>query len=234
MLLHGVTSSGKTEVYIKLIKDVLEDGRQVLFLLPEIALTAQIINRLRKYFGGKVGVYHSRFSVSQRAEVWSRTMDPDPNRRYQVLLGARSAVFLPFIDLGLVIVDEEHDTSFKQTDPSPRYSGRDAALYLARMCNARAILGSATPSIESYFNTQEGKYGLVEMKHRYGGLQMPEVLCVDMKEAHRNKEVRGMFSDFLLSHIETALSEHHQVILFLRNLLVRHMVFQYRFHNMAY
>lgn len=214
MLLHGVTSSGKTEVYIKLIKDLLEDGRQVLFLLPEIALTAQIINRLRKYFGGKVGVYHSRFSVSQRAEVWSRTMDPDPNRRYQVLLGARSAVFLPFVDLGLVIVDEEHDTSFKQTDPSPRYSGRDAALYLARMCNARAILGSATPSIESYFNTQEGKYGLVEMKHRYGGLQMPEVLCVDMKEAHRNKEVRGMFSDFLLSHIETALSEHHQVILF--------------------
>ncbi|MCR4658796.1 MAG: primosomal protein N' [Bacteroidales bacterium] len=214
MLLHGVTSSGKTEVYIKLIQDTLKAGKQVLFLLPEIALTAQIINRLRHYFGNKVGVYHSRFSVSQRAEVWTRTMHPDPKKRYQVLLGARSALFLPFINLGLVIVDEEHDSSFKQADPAPRYNGRDTALYLARLNGIRTILGSATPCVESYFNAKEGKYGLVEMKHRYGGLQLPEVLCVDMKEAHREKEVRGMFSNFLISHIETALKEKRQVILF--------------------
>ncbi|MBR1850837.1 MAG: primosomal protein N' [Bacteroidales bacterium] len=213
-LLHGVTSSGKTEVYIKLIQGVLEQGKQVLFLLPEIALTAQLINRLRKYFGNYVGVYHSRFSVSQRAEVWSRTMSPDPEKRYRVLLGARSAVFLPFRDLGLVIVDEEHDTSFKQAEPAPRYNGRDAALYVARLYGARAVLGSATPSIETYFMAQEGKYGLAVMKHRFGGIQMPEVLCVDMKEAHRKKEVRGSFSVFLLDNIEAALKANKQVILF--------------------
>ncbi len=222
-LLHGVTSSGKTEVYIKLIQETIQQGRQVLFLLPEIALTAQIINRLRKYFGDRVGVYHSRFSVSQRAEVWNRTMDPDPDRRYQVLLGARSALFLPFQDLGLVIVDEEHDSSFKQQDPAPRYQGRDAAIYLAHLWGAKTVLGSATPSLESYFNAQQGKYGFCEMKKRYGGLQLPEVLCADMKEeSNRIRREMGAraasgtthFSKFLLDHIQEALDRHEQVILF--------------------
>lgn len=221
-LLHGVTSSGKTEVYIKLIDVAVRQGKQVLFLLPEIALTAQIINRLRKYFGDRVGIYHSRFSASQRAEVWSRTMDPDPSRRYQVLLGARSALFLPFQNLGLVIVDEEHDSSFKQHDPAPRYHGRDAAIYLAHLWGAKTVLGSATPSLESYYNAQQGRYGLCQMQHRYGGLQLPEVLCADMKE--ESKRVRRQmgakaaevihFSQFLLDHIREALERHEQVILF--------------------
>ena len=222
-LLHGVTSSGKTEVYTKLIHETVKQGRQVLFLLPEIALTAQIINRLRRYFGDLVGVYHSRFSVSQRAEVWERTQSADPNQRYQVLLGARSALFLPFQDLGLVIVDEEHDGSYKQYDPAPRYNGRDAAIYLAHLWGARTVLGSATPSLESYYNAQQGKYGLCEMKRRYGGLLMPEVLCADMKEeAARLRRERGdraatggtHISQFLLEHIQQALDNKEQVILF--------------------
>lgn len=221
-LLHGVTSSGKTEVYIKLIHEVIKQGRQVLFLLPEIALTAQIINRLRKYFGNRVGVYHSRFSSSQRAEVWSGTMEADEGRRLQVLLGARSALFLPFRNLGLVIVDEEHDGSFKQHDPAPRYHGRDAAIYLAHLWGAQTVLGSATPSLESYFNAQQGKYGLCEMKKRYGGLRLPEVMCADMKEESNRirREVGAQaagavhFSKFLLDHIQEALDRHEQVILF--------------------
>lgn len=221
-LLHGVTSSGKTEVYIKLIHEVVKQGKQVLFLLPEIALTAQLINRLRKYFGKTVGVYHSRFSASQRAEVWTHTSAADPAQRYQVLLGARSALFLPFADLGLVIVDEEHDTSYKQYDPAPRYHGRDSAIYLAHLWQARTVLGSATPSLESYFNAQQGKYGLATMTKRYGGLQMPEVLCADMKEeAARVRRERGTvsarsthFSQFLLNHITEALENKEQVILF--------------------
>lgn len=222
-LLHGVTSSGKTEVYIRLIHEVVSQGRQVLFLLPEIALTAQTINRLRKYFGDRVGVYHSRFSASQRAEVWQRTLSSDPGKRYQLLLGARSALFLPYQDLGLIIVDEEHDSSYKQYDPAPRYHGRDAAIYLARLWNARAVLGSATPSIESYFNAQNGKYGFCEMKKRYGGLRMPEVLCADMKEeCSRVRHEMGSaydgqiphFSQFLLNHIQEALNHREQVILF--------------------
>ena len=222
-LLHGVTSSGKTEVYIRLIDQTIRQGRQVLFLLPEIALTAQIINRLRKYFGDKVGVYHSRFSSSQRAEVWNRTQTSDPNQRFDVLIGARSALFLPFQNLGLVIVDEEHDSSYKQYDPAPRYNGRDSAVYLAHLWHARTVLGSATPSLESYFNTRQGKYGLCEMKHRYGGLFMPEVLCVDMKEeAARLRREKGdcailsstHISQFLLQHIAKALEDHEQVILF--------------------
>lgn len=222
-LLHGVTSSGKTEVYIRLIHEVLEQGKQVLFLLPEIALTAQIINRLRKYFGARVGVYHSRFSASQRAEVWQRTLSANPDQRYQLLLGARSALFLPYQDLGLIIVDEEHDSSYKQYDPAPRYHGRDAAIYLAHLWGARTVLGSATPSIESFFNAQNGKYGFCEMRKRYGGLQMPEVLCADMKEeCSRIRRELGSayngqvphFSQFLLEHIETALHNHEQVILF--------------------
>ncbi|MBP5540931.1 MAG: primosomal protein N' [Bacteroidales bacterium] len=221
-LLHGVTSSGKTEVYIKLIDEVVKQGKQVLFLLPEIALTAQIINRLRRYFGDLVGVYHSRFSPSQRAEVWTRTFTDDPNQQFQVLLGARSALFLPFRNLGLVIVDEEHDTSYKQYDPTPRYHGRDAAIYLAHLWGARTVLGSATPSLESYFNAKQGKYGLVTMTKRYGGLQMPEVLCADMKEELRQiRREQGEkaaqsthFSRFLLENMQEALDNHEQVILF--------------------
>lgn len=212
-LLHGVTSSGKTEVYIHLIDDVLRQGKQVLFLLPEIALTAQVINRLRRFFGNSVGIYHSRFNTQERAEVWQRTMDPSPNG-YKVLLGARSAQFLPFNNLGLVIVDEEHDSSYKQNEPAPRYNGRDSAIYLAHLWGARTVLGSATPSIESYFNAKNGKYGFAEMKKRYGGLRMPEVLCVDMKEAQRKREVQMNFSQFLLNHIKEALARNEQVILF--------------------
>ncbi len=212
-LLHGVTSSGKTEVYIRLIDQTLKQGKQVLFLLPEIALTAQIINRLQRYFGQKVGVYHSRFNTQERAEVWRRTMDPSDNG-YTLLVGARSALFLPFHNLGLVIVDEEHDSSYKQSDPAPRYNGRDSALWLAQLWDARTVLGSATPSIESYFHAQNGKYAFAEMKQRYGGVKMPEVLCVDMKEAHRKKEVRQNFSQFLIDHINEALSRKEQVILF--------------------
>lgn len=212
-LLYGVTSSGKTEVYIHLIEQTLREGRQVLFLLPEIALTAQIINRLRKYFGNKVGVYHSRFSTQERAEVWRRTMDTTESG-YKVLLGARSAIFLPFHDLGLVIVDEEHDNSYKQNDPAPRYNGRDSAIYLAHLWNARTILGSATPSIESYYNAQNGKYGYAEMTERYGGVKLPEVLCVDMKEASRRHEVQMNFSHFLTGYIKEALENNEQVILF--------------------
>jgi len=209
-LLHGVTSSGKTEVYIKLIDEVVRSGRQALFLLPEIALTAQIINRLRKYFGEKVGIYHSRFSMNERTEVWQRTLTGS----YQVLLGARSAVFLPFKDLSLIIIDEEHDSSYKQYEPAPRYHARDAALYLARLWNARTVLGSATPSVESYFNARTGKYGLATLTKRYGGFSLPEVTCVDMKEAFRQGQVKGHFSSTLLQAIEEALSQHRQVILF--------------------
>lgn len=212
-LLFGVTSSGKTEVYIRLIDSVLRSGKQVLFLLPEIALTAQIINRLRRYFGNTVGVYHSRFNTQERAEVWQRTADPG-EQGFRLLLGARSALFLPFYDLGLVIVDEEHDSSYKQADPAPRYNARDSAIYLARSWNARTVLGSATPSVETFFNAQNGKYGYAEIKHRYGGIQMPEVLCVGMKDAHKKGEVQTNFSQFLLAHIKEALQNHEQVILF--------------------
>ncbi len=215
-LLHGVTSSGKTEVYIKLIDEQIKAGHQVLMLLPEIALTAQIINRLQRYFGEKVGVYHSRFSASQRVEVWQRTAlkDKDNPARYQVLLGARSALFLPFNDLSLVIVDEEHDASYKQYDPAPRYQGRDAAIYLARMWGARTVLGSATPSVESYHNALSGKYGLATMRQRYGGFSLPEVTLVDMKQARQAGRLKGNFSQDLLDAIRQALDEHHQVILF--------------------
>ena len=213
-LLYGVTSSGKTEVYIKLIDEQVRAGKQVLFLLPEIALTAQIINRLRRHFGDKVGVYHSRFSASQRVEVWRRTATDNEEARYQVLLGARSALFLPFRNLGLIIVDEEHDASYKQQDPAPRYHGRDAAVYLAHLWGARTVLGSATPSIESYHNAMEGKYGLATLAHRYGGFNLPQVEVVDMKTATRQGEVHGHFSDTMLRAIRDALAARQQVILF--------------------
>ncbi len=213
-LLQGVTGSGKTEVYIKLIADTLAQGKQVLFLLPEIALTTQIINRLRRYFGKQVGVYHSRFSLNQRAEVWQKTMTDNADERYNVLLGARSAIFLPYRDLGLVIVDEEHDSSYKQNDPAPRYQGRDSAIYLAHLYGAATLLGSATPSIESMFNAQNGKYNLATITQRYGGVQMPFVECVDMKAATQNKEVRQHLSETLLQAVTTALEQQEQVILF--------------------
>ena len=212
-LLHGVTSSGKTEVYIKLIDEVVRAGRQALLLLPEIALTTQVINRLKRYFGDKVGVYHSRFSASQRVEVWNRTLASGEGS-FQVLLGARSALLLPFRDLALIIVDEEHDPSYKQQEPAPRYHARDAALYLATRWNARVILGSATPSIESYWSAQTGRYGLATITQRYGGFRLPDVKVVDMREAHRNHEVHGHFSSTLLQAIDEALARHEQVILF--------------------
>src|SRR5574344_2618932 len=213
MLLHGVTYSGKTEVDIKLINDVLRQGKQVLFLLPEIALTAQIINRLRKYFGKHVGVYHSRFNANERAEVWHRTMTAGDDG-YTVLLGARSAVFLPFRDLGLVIVDEEHDSSYKQYDPAPRYNARDTAIVLAQIYGAKTILGSATPSLESYFNAKEGKYELLELKKRYSGTLLPEILVADVKEALKYKEMHSHFSKLLIDNITEALKNKEQVILF--------------------
>ena len=218
-LLHGVTSSGKTEVYIKLIDEVVRQGRQALLLLPEIALTAQVINRLKRYFGDQVGVYHSRFSASRRVEVWNRTLTSGPGG-FQVLLGARSALLLPFHDLALIIVDEEHDPSYKQQDPAPRYHARDAALWLASRCGARVVLGSATPCIETYWHTtgdtleRKSLYELASITKRYGGFQLPEVKIVDMREAHKNHEVHGHFSQTLLSAIDEALARREQVILY--------------------
>ena len=213
VLLHGITGSGKTEIYIKQIAKTLEQGRQVLFLLPEIALTTQIILRLQRYFGDRVGVYHSRYNLHERAEIWHR-VNNDSSNRYDIILGARSSLFLPFRKLGLIIVDEEHDYSYKQMNPAPRYNARDAAIWLAYKHHARVLLGSATPSIETFYNCRSGKYGLVELKKRYGGLQLPEVLVADLKKARRIKEMHGDFSDFLLKHIDEALKNHEQVILF--------------------
>jgi len=216
-LLHGVTSSGKTEIYIKLIEEVVKQGKQVLFLLPEIALTTQIINRLRKYFGDTVGVYHSKYSEFERVEIWNRVINngKDVNdNKYKIVLGARSALFLPYSNLGLVIVDEEHDSSYKQFQPAPRYNARDGAVVLAQMHGAKTLLGSATPSIESYSNANFKKYGLVELTERYGGMHMPEILVADLKSETRRKTMKSHFSSFLMKHIEEALEEKQQVILF--------------------
>ncbi len=212
-LLHGVTSSGKTEIYIKLIEKVIKEGKQVLFLLPEIALTSHLISRLEKYFGNKIGVFHSRFSTQERIEIWNKVRSFGENR-YDIILGSRSCVFLPFDELGLVIVDEEHDSSYKQYDPSPRYNARDMAIVLAQLHNAKTILGSATPSLESYFNAQEGKYQLVELKTRYSGIKLPEILVADLKEAIIKKEMHSHFSKLLLDNINQALQNKEQVILF--------------------
>ena len=211
-LLHGVTSSGKTEVYAKLIQKQLTLGKQVLFLLPEIALTTQIINRLQVYFGGKIAVFHSKYSMNERVEVWNNVLDSKP--KAQVVLGARSSLFLPFSNLGLIIVDEEHETSYKQFDPSPRYHARDTAILLGHMHQAKILLGSATPSLESYFNATTGKYGLVNLTKRFGEVQLPEVELVDIKEKHRKKRMTGHFSDRLLAEIQEALENREQVILF--------------------
>ncbi len=216
VLLHGVTGSGKTEIYIKLIKQTLERGQQVLYLLPEIALTGQIINRLRRFFGDKVGVYHSKYNPFERVEIWNTVLQHSESKqeKYQVVVGARSALFLPFSNLGLIIIDEEHDSSYKQFDPAPRYHARDAAIYLSVLHKAKVLLGTATPSIESYFNTQQGKFGLVDLKSRYGGLQMPEIQVSDLREEKRRKKMRSMFSSLLLKDMEEALDKKEQVILF--------------------
>lgn len=189
-LLHGVTSSGKTEIFIRLIEEQIALGKQVLYLLPEIALTAQIVGRLRKVFGDKVGVYHSKYNENERVEVWNEVLNFKSNtadHRFQIILGARSALFLPYSDLGLIIVDEEHESTFKQYDPAPRYQARDASIVLAQLHKANVLLGSATPSIESYQNAKEGKFGLVELFKRHGNVQMPEILCADIKEATRKR-----------------------------------------------
>lgn len=208
-LLHGVTSAGKTEIYIKLIEQALKQGKQVLYLLPEIALTSQIIERLRKYFGQQVGIYHSKHNEHEKIEIWNHAYD-----KYRIILGARSAVFLPFSDLGLVIVDEEHDSSFKQQDPAPRYNARDAAIYLAYLHKAKTLLGSATPSIESYYNAIHDKYGLVNLYTRYGGVHLPAVWVADLKKETKNKSMHGHFSSFLMTKMEAALEKKEQVILF--------------------
>lgn len=212
-LLHGVTGSGKTEVYVELIKKVIAKGEKVLYLLPEIALTTQIINRLRKYFGAKIGIYHSRFSPNERVEIWNDVLSSKFNK-YDIILGARSAVFLPFKSLGLIIVDEEHETSFKQHDPSPRYNARDAAYVLAKSFGAKLLLGSATPAIETRYSAEQGHIGYVEAKQRFGGIQMPEIQCADLKEATKQKKMFGIFSEFLVLEIKQALANGEQVILF--------------------
>ena len=210
-LLHGVTGSGKTEIYIHLIKLALERKEQVLYLLPEIALTVQMMQRLQRVFGDKLGIYHSKYSDAERVEIWQKQLSQNP---YDVILGARSAVFLPFQRLGLVIVDEEHETSYKQQDPAPRYHARSAAIMLAQMFKAKVLLGTATPSLESYHNAKTSKYGLVELKERYQGIELPEVQVVDTADLQRRKMMAGPFSPLLLARVREALEHGEQAILF--------------------
>ena len=212
-LLHGVTSSGKTEIYIKLIKKMLDEGKQVLYLLPEIALTTQIINRLQKYFGSEVGVYHSKYNENERVEIWQHVAGTG-SQSFNVLLGARSALFLPYKNLGLIIIDEEHDASYKQYDPAPRYNARDTAIFLASMHGAKVLIGSATPAVESFYNASLGKYGLSILADRYGGILLPEVKLVNLKDEHRKKTMQSIFSSALIKEIELALEAKEQVILF--------------------
>lgn len=216
-LLHGVTSSGKTEIYIRLIEEQAKQGKQVLYLLPEIALTAQIITRLKKYFGDKLLVYHSKFGERERVTVWNSMMHYHHHKKdgdYQVIIGARSALFLPITNLGLVIVDEEHDSSYKQVDPAPRYHARDAAIMLANLQGAKVLLGSATPSIESYYNAVHKKYALVKLNQRHQNIKLPETEVVDIKDASRRKKMKSIFSDLLMERIRETLANHEQVILF--------------------
>lgn len=214
VLLHGITSSGKTEIYIHLIEEQLNLGKQVLYLLPEIALTGQIILRLQKHFGKRTGIYHSRFNDQERAEIWKKVAEPDSSKGYRLILGVRSSVFLPFSDLGLVIIDEEHDGSYKQQDPAPRYHARDSAIMLAWFHNAKTIMGSASPSIESYNNALNGKYGLAELKERYGSVKLPDIILANTREAYRKKLMVSHFTPELLNAIDEALSNEEQVILF--------------------
>ncbi|MDQ7949214.1 MAG: primosomal protein N' [Pedobacter sp.] len=210
ILLHGVTASGKTQLYIKLIEKAIAKGGQVLFLLPEIALTTQIVERIKRYFGDKIGVYHSKFSDNERVEIWNKVL----NQTYQVVLGARSAVFLPFNDLKLVVVDEEHESSYKQHDPAPRYQARDAAVFLAHQHGAKVILGSATPSIESYYNALMGKYGLVKLNERFGGVPLPLQQVVSIAEETKRKKMTTYFTSVLIDDMALALENKEQVILF--------------------
>ncbi|NOU58753.1 replication restart helicase PriA [Marinifilum caeruleilacunae] len=214
VLLHGVTSSGKTEIYIHLIEEQIKQGNQVLYLLPEIALTTQIINRLKSVFGNKVGVYHSKFNDAERVEIYNNVLENKSDKAYQVILGVRSSVFLPFSKLGLIIVDEEHENTYKQFDPSPRYHARDAALYLANLHGAKTLLGTATPAVESYYNAQTGKYGLVELFKRHQEIEMPEIIVADIKEARRKKMMKSIFSPELMAHMTESLENKEQIILF--------------------
>ena len=210
-LLHGVTSSGKTEVYIHLIEQAIRQGKQVLYLLPEIALTTQITERLQRVFGSRLGIYHSKFPDAERVEIWRKQLGENG---YDIILGVRSSVFLPFRNLGLVIVDEEHENTYKQQDPAPRYHARSAAIVLAAMYGAKTLLGTATPSIESWQNAMDGKYGFVQLKERYKEIQLPEIIPVDIKELHRKKRMVGQFSPLLIQYMKEALEQKEQVILF--------------------
>lgn len=214
VLLHGVTSSGKTEIYIHLIEEKLKEGKQVLYMLPEIALTTQITGRLIKHFGSGTGVYHSRFSDAEKVEIWRKVSDDFSGNGYKLILGARSSLFLPFHNLGLVIIDEEHDGSYKQHDPSPRYHARDSAIMLAGLYGAKTVLGSATPSVESYYNAITGKYGLAELKERYGNINLPTIIVANSKEAYRKKQMISHFTPELITAIDEALGKNEQIMLF--------------------
>jgi primosomal protein N' (replication factor Y) len=213
-LLHGVTGSGKTEIYIKLIERTIKEGKQVLYILPEIALSIQLLSRLEKYFGDKIGIYHSRFSKEERVEIWNKVKENDKEKRYQIIIGSRASIFLPFSELGLIVVDEEHDGGFKQREPAPRYNARDAAIYLASLHKAKVILGSATPSLETYFNTQIEKYGYVQLNERYLNTPMPIIDMANMREEYINKKNYSIFSSLLYDKISQTLANHQQVILF--------------------
>ncbi|MGB4931833.1 MAG: primosomal protein N', partial [Chitinophagales bacterium] len=210
VLIHGVTGSGKTEVYIELIKEYITAGKQVLYLLPEIALTTQIISRLKKRFGNQIGVYHSKFNQNERIEIWQKVL----SNEYKIILGARSALFLPFNELGLIIIDEEHDYSYKQHEPAPRYHARDAAIYLAYLHKAKTVLGTATPCIETYFQAVNGKFGLVKMFKRYADMAMPEIQIADVKEEEKNKTMHSHFTSALVGRMKYALDAKEQIILF--------------------
>ena len=212
VLLNGVTGSGKTEIYIQLIKETLKQNRQVLFLVPEIGLTTQLVQRLTRYFGNGIGVYNSKYSENERVEVYNHVLNSHENAR--IVIGARSSVFLPFQDLGLIIVDEEQEASYKQNDPAPRFQARDASVVMAKMFNARILLGSATPSLESYYNAYQGKYGYVELTKRFGDVQLPEIVLVDLKEARKKKELNGFFSVKLIDAMNEAFYNGEQVLLF--------------------
>lgn len=212
VLLHGVTSSGKTEIYARLIEEMLASGKQILYMLPEIALTTQLISRLQKYFGERISVYHSRYSINERTEVYNNLLEG--KAKAQIVVGARSSLFLPFKNLGLIIVDEEHEPSFKQYNPAPRYNARDSAVVLGHLHNAKLLMGSATPSLESYHNAKTGKYGLVTLKKRFGNVLMPDIELVDIKEKNRKKLMTGHFSDRLLEEMHEVLKNGEQIIIF--------------------
>lgn len=215
-LIHGITASGKTEIYIHLIDEMIKSGRQALYLVPEIALTTQIIKRLKNVFGEKVGIYHSKLNSQERVEIWEKVLQfkTEPTKGYQVVLGARSAVFLPFSNLGIVIVDEEHENSFKQFDPAPRYNARDMAVVLGHQHGAKVLLGSATPSFESYFNAINGKYALVNLFKRHSETELPEIIVADVKRAHKRKQMHSILTPELYNQMETALENGEQIILF--------------------